>query len=157
MSSLILATGSNIGDRYYNLQCAQDLLSQYFIFETASQIYHSEPVDYLAQPEFYNQVLQFKLPIISAKEILQITQDVESKLGGHLGIPKGPRHLDVDILFIGREVVNLDNLTVPHPEIKKRSFVLLPLSELPFYKEVSKEFPIPIHFNSWAKPIDPTL
>lgn len=154
--SLILATGSNLGDSLHILNQAKELLQNYFQLEYESRVYYSQPVDYLEQPNFYNQVLQFTLPTnLNALEVLAITQQIEKQLGGHGAIDKGPRYLDIDILFWNDQIVNLENLKIPHPEIGKRSFVLLPLRELPFYQRVEKSFKDINQFSSWAKPIDP--
>ena len=154
--SLVLALGSNIGNSIANLHKATQLLQQHFTLVQASRIYRSEPVDYLDQPIFFNQVLEFKMTNHTPLELLVITQHIEQLCGGHLDINKGPRYLDVDILFIGDKIVNLNNLVIPHPKISQRSFVLLPLSELPFYSSIDHQFPIPDQFSSWAFPIDPT-
>ncbi len=153
--TLVLALGSNLGDRHSHLANARKLIDQHFSITHCSKIYRSEPVDIINQPEFLNQVVQCQPTKFSPLEILSITQAIEQQEGGHSAIPKGPRHLDIDILFIGHQVVNLKNLIVPHPSIKERSFVLLPLRELPFYKEVCKQFHDKNEFSSWAIPIDP--
>jgi 2-amino-4-hydroxy-6-hydroxymethyldihydropteridine diphosphokinase len=154
--SLILATGSNLGESLKILNHAQNLLSHQFDFEYASRIYFSGPVDYLEQPNFYNQVLQFSLPKeLNPQDVLEKIQKIENECGGHTAINKGPRYLDIDILFWDTQIVNLENLTIPHPAIAQRSFVLLPLREIPFYKKVKDQFQDINQFSSWAKPVDP--
>jgi len=152
--SLILATGSNIGDKLKNLSIAQDLLSQNFQLIKASRVYTSEPVDYLEQPEFFNQVLEFKLPLSGQLETFEIIKAIESQIGTEKTIFKGPRKIDIDIIFYGLEHFDHDKLTIPHLSWSKRSFVVKPLKELPFYDIIKNNFDVPCVFESNAQPIN---
>ena len=78
---------------------------------------------------------------------------LELELGRKKYIDKGPRVIDLDILFIGLEKINTPILTVPHPRLFERSFILLPLKELSFYKELDKSFTIPSSIPPTATPL----
>ena len=154
--SLILATGSNVGNKEKNLLIAKNELSKIFNFLKESRIYESEPVDYLDQDTFYNQVLEFSLPeknLMSVKDAWATIKEIQSKMGRVKIIDKGPRSIDIDILFWGLEEIKTQDLIIPHQSWKDRSFVVFPLSELPFSKDIKKEFGMPKEFKSWAEPI----
>lgn len=154
--SLIIGTGSNIGDKEKNLLTSKKELSKNFNLIQESRVYQSEPVDYLDQDIFYNQVLEFKLPeknLMSVKDAWATIKEIQSKMGRVKIIDKGPRNIDIDILFWGLEKIEVKELTIPHKSWKDRSFVVLPLLELPFSKDIKKKFGIPKEFKSWAKPI----
>lgn len=152
--SLIIATGSNLGDSIQNLALARKLLSQHFSLIAASRIYQSAAVDYEAQPDFFNQVLEFVLPRHkTAEEVMSLLLEIEKEMGRTRLIPRGPRSIDIDIIFWGLETVNTDHLTVPHPRWQDRSFVVRPLAELPFFQTIQKCFTIPTSFNVDATPL----
>ena len=151
--SLFIATGSNLGDRKTNLKQAKDLLSQKFNFIAESRIYESPAVDYLNQPDFYNQVLEFDVPPVDAQEVMDFLLQTEKILGRNCLIPKGPRLIDLDILFWGDMTINSDKLIVPHPRLFERSFVVLPLSELPGFKKLQTNFHFNFSFANSASPI----
>ncbi len=134
---LILALGSNIGDRTQNLCTAKTFLQKHFTLVKESKVVQSEPVDYLDQPKFLNQVIQWETQIEDPKEILSITQSIEKQMGRQKLIPKGPRNIDIDIIFLGKQKVSSPELTIPHPEWNKREFVRTPLQELPYAQKSS--------------------
>ena len=78
---------------------------------------------------------------------------IENKLGRERKIKSGPRNIDIDILFLGLEKINQLNLTIPHPRLFERSFVLFPLKELPFYPILKKHFKFPSNIQNDATPI----
>lgn len=151
--SLIIATGSNIGQSVQTLKEVQKELSQMFTFIAASRIYNSPAVDYENQPDFYNQVLEFKIPEETPDEVMEKLLLLEQKFGRHRDIPKGPRTLDIDIIFWGTKSYSTPVVTIPHPRWAERSFVVRPLSELPFFQEIQKCFTIPTSFNVEAAPL----
>lgn len=151
--SLFIATGSNLGDRKQQLDRAKLELSRMFEFIAESRIYESPAVDYLNQPDFYNQVLEFQLPKFSPSEVMAMLLKLEQNLGRNREVPKGPRIIDLDILFWGFDTVNLPNLIIPHPSLFERSFVVLPLSELPGFKLLNTRFIFNFSFNNTASPI----
>ncbi len=151
--SFFIATGSNIGNRLENLFWAKQQLNQYFKLIAHSRVYESPAVDYLNQPDFYNQVLEFEIPNYSAEEVMSILLTIEATLGRNRLILKGPRLIDLDILFWGLEKYESTTLQLPHPRLFERSFVVLPLSELPGFKFLEKKFQFNFNFTNSATPI----
>jgi 2-amino-4-hydroxy-6-hydroxymethyldihydropteridine diphosphokinase len=151
--SLIIATGSNIGDKIKNLQLAKSEISKHFDLIAESGIFESSAVDYTDQPDFYNQVLEFKIPSLKAPAVLDTLLSIEKLLGRSRDVSKGPRTVDIDIIFWSFESFNEPGLKIPHPSWDKRSFVVRPLQQLPFFQSVKKCFNIPTEFNIEAKPI----
>jgi 2-amino-4-hydroxy-6-hydroxymethyldihydropteridine diphosphokinase len=151
--SLIIASGSNIGDSLKILKDVREVLSQNFHFIAASRIYLSEAVEYENQPDFYNQVLEFSLPTLTPDEVMKKLLAIEKLFGRHRDIPKGPRTLDLDIIFWNTTSYVSDAVTIPHPRWNERSFVVRPLQELPFYETLRKCFIIPESFTVEAAPL----
>jgi 2-amino-4-hydroxy-6-hydroxymethyldihydropteridine diphosphokinase len=151
--SLIIATGSNLGDKTSNLQLAEDLLKKHFSLTSKSRIYHSKAVDYLDQPDFYNQVLEFETPHLSPLETLSIINQIEKEMGRIRNISKGPRIIDIDILFFDDIHIETSTLTIPHPRLFERSFVVLPLKELPGFESLSKKYLFNESFETMAYPL----
>jgi 2-amino-4-hydroxy-6-hydroxymethyldihydropteridine diphosphokinase len=151
--SLIIATGSNLNDRLLNLNLVKKKLSEHFDLIAQSEVFESKAVDYLDQPDFFNQMLEFKIPNLSPKEVLDKALSIEKEFGRIRNIDKGPRIIDIDIIFWGLETINDTNLKIPHPHWDKRSFVVLPLQQLPFFQTLKKCFKIPTEFEINAYPI----
>ena len=149
---LIIATGSNLLEREEHLDWALETLSQHFKFISASKFYRSKAVDYEAQPEFLNQVLQFALPWQKPEDVMRILLNIEQDRGRVRQIDRGPRTLDLDILFWGTSFIQGTTLVTPHPRWNQRSFVVRPLSELPFWHLIEKCFTIPKSFEVEAFP-----
>lgn len=124
---IFLGLGSNLGDRAKNLKDAIKLIGLPIVAESA--IYETEPVDYLNQPWFLNQVLQCETSFHPLK-LLKECQRVENELGRTREISKGPRTIDIDLLFYNDEILSTPELTIPHPGIPQRRFVLIPLNEI---------------------------
>ena len=150
LNSFFIATGSNLADRALNLLEAKNLLQQHFELIAESRIYESPAVDYLNQPDFYNQVLEFKLPLEKPESIMLLLLDLESEMGRNRLIPKGPRLIDLDILFWGLSKIESPTLQIPHPRLFERSFVVLPLSELPGFKILKENFIFKFQFDNHA-------
>ena len=150
--SLILATGSNIGDRLTNLSTAKRILSAKYKFIAQSNVYTSAAIEYSNQPDFLNQVLEFEIPKLNPRTVMQSILLIEKELGRIRDIPKGPRIIDIDIIFWGLCSIDEKILTVPHPAWDKRSFVVKPLSELPFFSTIQSNFNIPTTFDIEALP-----
>jgi 2-amino-4-hydroxy-6-hydroxymethyldihydropteridine diphosphokinase len=124
---IFLGLGSNIGNRAENLKDAIKLLGLPIVAK--SSLYETEPVDYLNQPWFVNQVLQCETSFHPLK-LLAECQKVENELGRTREISKGPRTIDIDLLFYNDEILKTPELTIPHPAIPQRRFVLIPLAEI---------------------------
>ncbi len=148
--SLIIATGSNLDNRLKNLQTAKESLSSCFKLIEESNIYTSKAVDYENQPDFYNQVLSFESPNIHPDDLMSKLLSIESELGRTRDIDKGPRIIDIDMLFFDSHTSNTDHLTLPHPRLFERSFVVLPLMELSCFKELSINYEFSKTFNNSA-------
>lgn len=151
--SLIIATGTNLGDRELNLQNALEKLSLHFQLISKSRIYESAAVDYLNQPDFYNQVLEFKTPDQSPEETMNLLLDIEKQLGRERKIARGPRVIDIDLLFFDNVKSDNDHVLLPHPRLFERSFVVLPLRELDCFSELQKSYAFPESFKNSARPI----
>jgi 2-amino-4-hydroxy-6-hydroxymethyldihydropteridine diphosphokinase len=151
--SLIIATGSNIGKSVELLCKAKQRLAKEFELVAASRIYLSQAIEYEDQPDFFNQVLQFNLPALTPKDVMQKLLDIEKEFGRNRNIPKGPRELDLDLIFWSMEQINEASLIVPHPRWSERSFVVRPFQELPFFQTIEKCFTIPKNFKVEAYPI----
>ncbi len=151
--ALIIATGSNMGDRLANLKEAKARLAEILTLTAESRIYVSQAVDYTSQPDFANQVLQFALPWDKPENVMRKLLQIEYEAGRTRDILRGPRVIDIDILFWGLEIVRTPSLIIPHPRWNQRSFVVRPLSELPFFHAVEKCFTIPRSFEIEATPI----
>ncbi len=125
MTKIYLALGSNLGDREKNLAAARDRLRPL----RASSIYETEPRDLINQPWFLNQVIEAETDLDPAELLAHIKQ-IEHDLGRQPTMPKGPRVIDIDILFFGGAIVHSTDLEIPHPRIAERRFVLDPLAEI---------------------------
>lgn len=124
---IFLGLGSNLGDRLAHLHQAIELLA--LPVHKRSSIYETEPVDFLDQPWFLNCVIEVASDL-APDNLLEHCQRVESEMGRVRNQPKGPRVIDIDILLIGKRIVSEPQLTVPHPGISARRFVLEPLAEI---------------------------
>jgi len=125
LKTVYLSLGSNLGDREGNLRAALERLKP----ERVSRIYETEPVDLRAQPNFLNLAAELKTSLMPM-QLLAHTQRIERELGRVPTVPKGPRTIDIDILFYGSSVIRSAKLEVPHPRLHERRFVLAPLAEL---------------------------
>lgn len=151
--SLILASGTNQGDLSQNLKTALFHLQKHFNLIEASRVYRSAAVDYMEQPDFLNQVMEFEIPKNTPDEVMKILLGIERIMGRERDIPKGPRIIDLDIIFWGLENFNTQHVIIPHPAWQERSFVVQPLKELPFFQTIQKCFTIPESFNVEAYPL----
>jgi 2-amino-4-hydroxy-6-hydroxymethyldihydropteridine diphosphokinase len=125
-----LGLGSNLGDRAENLRLAHQWLEVHKIkIVRASHLYQTEPVDYTDQPWFLNQVLEVQTRY-PPHTLLDICLAIEKRLGRRRTFEKGPRRIDLDILFFGTSILNSPTLILPHPRLHLRCFVLTPLAEL---------------------------
>jgi 2-amino-4-hydroxy-6-hydroxymethyldihydropteridine diphosphokinase len=130
LKRIYLSLGSNIGDREGNLRKAGErLAAQEVRVLRTSRIYETEPVDYKDQAWFLNQVVEAETALFPMQLLTRIGR-VERELGRVRTVRKGPRTIDIDILFYGAAVVETARLEIPHPRIAERRFVLAPLAEL---------------------------
>lgn len=126
-----LSLGSNIGDKRKNLLEAIRKIGELENTEVvkSSTILETEPFGYLEQDNFLNACLEVKT-LMTAQEFLKVILQIELDMGRVREIKWGPRIIDIDMLFYDKEVIEEDNLAIPHPWICEREFVLDPLSEI---------------------------
>lgn len=130
MNKLFLITGGNLGDRRMNLELAEKLIGERIgSIEKSSKIYETEAWGNRHQPVFYNQVHIVKTNL-SSPEVLDGILKIEEEMGRKRTVKNAARIIDIDILFYNKDIVNKENLQIPHPHIADRRFVLLPLSEV---------------------------
>ena len=129
-----LSLGTNIGNRLDNLKKAIMLLLKTGVLEIIkiSSIYETEPMYYKQQPKFYNIILSAKLKSdLSPFVLLGYIKDIEYSMGRkYNSLKNSPRIIDIDILDIENEKVESSILTIPHPKMNERNFVLIPLAEV---------------------------
>lgn len=129
MPSAYFCLGSNLGAREKNLTWALSLLSQEVNLEKVSSIYETEPVGYKEQPLFLNLVCRITTNL-NPGGLLRLAKTIESKMGRIPSFPNSPRPIDIDILFYDNKIIKTKDLTIPHPRLADRAFVLVPLAEI---------------------------
>jgi len=127
--TVYIALGSNLGDRESNLHAAVQSLAPVLRVLQCSPVYETPPWGYLDQPAFLNQVLCAETDL-SPRALLRFLQGIEVKLGRVKSILNGPRPIDLDIIFYDHLVYTSPKLTIPHPRLPGRGFVLVPLADL---------------------------
>ena len=126
---VFIALGSNIGDRARALNEAGDLMPPDIIPISFSKVYETPPWGYEDQPPFLNQVIKARTHL-SPPVLLKRLKEIEQELGRLPIFRYGPRLIDLDILFYDDLEYKSEKLTIPHPEIASRAFVLVPLMEI---------------------------
>jgi 2-amino-4-hydroxy-6-hydroxymethyldihydropteridine diphosphokinase len=125
-----LCLGSNLGKREETLHQALASLSRKVKLEDISSIYETEPVGYKEQPLFLNLVCRISTDL-PPEALIRLAKDIETAMGR---VPNkridSPRPIDIDILFYNNEIMETQSLTIPHPRLKDRAFVLIPLAEI---------------------------
>jgi 2-amino-4-hydroxy-6-hydroxymethyldihydropteridine diphosphokinase len=128
-----IALGSNLvseyGDREANLREAVRRLGELGEVKAVSRFYDTEPVGYLDQPRFLNAAVVLET-VLDPAELMRALLEIERAMGRERVVAKGPRMIDLDLLLYGDRVMNTAELTLPHPEMQERRFVLEPLSEV---------------------------
>jgi 2-amino-4-hydroxy-6-hydroxymethyldihydropteridine diphosphokinase len=126
-----LGLGSNVDDRARSLQLAVDGLAAAdgVTVVAVSSVYETEPVGGPEQPDYLNAVVAVETDR-TPRELLEIAKRLETEAGRMPGERWGPRPLDIDVLLVGDEDVDEEDLVVPHPRLFERAFVMVPLSEL---------------------------
>jgi 2-amino-4-hydroxy-6-hydroxymethyldihydropteridine diphosphokinase len=127
-----LGLGSNVGDRQSHLTGAiEDLSARGVVVEATSSLYETEPVgEILDQPDFLNAAVRVRTAL-DPEELLDLCKAIEAEHGRALGGPRhGPRPIDIDLLLLGDIEMSTERLSLPHPEVTSRRFVLAPLLEL---------------------------
>jgi len=124
-----LGLGSNLGNRRRNLAVALERLAPLVRIEAVSSLYETQPVGPVEQPLYLNAVCRC-VTGLHPLALMRHGQEVEREIGRRPGERWGPRPIDIDLLLYGDQVVDRDELRVPHPELANRAFVLVPLAEL---------------------------
>ncbi|HIJ10420.1 TPA: 2-amino-4-hydroxy-6-hydroxymethyldihydropteridine diphosphokinase [Candidatus Woesearchaeota archaeon] len=125
---IILSIGSNI-NASENITKALSLLSTKFTITTQSSFYKTEPVGYENQEWFLNMVVVIETDL-DPHSLLETLQEIETELGRERTTQNGPRTCDLDILLYKSKIIKENNLTIPHPRLHERNFVLVPLAEI---------------------------
>jgi 2-amino-4-hydroxy-6-hydroxymethyldihydropteridine diphosphokinase len=122
--------GSNLGDRAAMLrQALEKLESPGLTVKRVSSVYETAPMEFTDQRWFLNMAVEAETGLFPM-QLLHRIQKVEHQLGRRRAVAKGPRNIDIDILFYGHAVIDSPQLVVPHPAAHQRRFVLEPLAEL---------------------------
>ncbi len=126
---IYLGLGANLGDRRGNLAAALRGIEPAVRVDAVSSLYETVPVGPQDQPAYYNAACS-GVTDLTPRALLEHVKRVERELGRSEGMRWGPREIDIDILLFGDEVVEEEELTVPHRELANRAFVLAPLAEI---------------------------
>ena len=129
LSEVYLGLGSNVGNRAANLAAAVAALREISTGVQVSALYETSPQGFSDQPKFVNAACRLWTRL-DPFEVLDALRDIEAAIGAPRPFPNGPRAIDLDILLFGRWVIDTPSLTVPHPRIAQREFVLRPLADI---------------------------
>jgi 2-amino-4-hydroxy-6-hydroxymethyldihydropteridine diphosphokinase len=131
MTDAYVGLGSNLGDRLRFLQSAVQALDRVrgTSIRRTSSVYETEPVGKKDQPFFMNMIVELRTEL-DVLELHGACKLIEKSVGRTTAERWGPREIDLDILYFGKECISRPDLTIPHPEIPRRRFVLVPLAEL---------------------------
>ena len=127
--NIYLGLGSNLGDRMHNLKQAISHFPPEIICVRKSSIYETEPWEYLEQPPFLNLVVEVQTDLLP-RALLERLKSIELACGRQETFRFGPRLIDLDILFYGQEIIEEHGVSIPHPRMHERAFVLVPLAEI---------------------------
>ncbi len=130
MNKAYLLIGGNMGDRLANLRDAQMAIQvQIGTIVLSSSVYETAAWGLEDQPSFLNQAFIVETNY-TAQELLKKLLDIEQSMGRIRQKPLGPRTIDLDIIFFNDQIIHTETLTIPHPQMQKRNFVLTPLNEI---------------------------
>ena len=143
MNDAYLSIGSNVNNRSNNIKMCLDLLHEHDLsIIDISSIYETEPIGYKKQKYFYNIVAHIKT-LTDIYNLFNITREIEIKMGRNIKQTKNyPRIIDIDILTYANKIIESKDLTIPHPRLHNRKFVLIP------WCEINSEFYIPKYNKS---------
>ncbi|HSW89212.1 MAG TPA: 2-amino-4-hydroxy-6-hydroxymethyldihydropteridine diphosphokinase [Candidatus Saccharimonadales bacterium] len=144
MHTIFLALGSNVGDKKGNISSAITMLKEHISDIVSAPLYETKPWGFTEQDNFYNTVIKGKTAL-SPDELLLFIKSVEEKTGRIKRFINGPREIDIDIILYDEAILVSPHLTIPHPRMHERDFVLQPLSDIasdlehPVYKKTMIE------------------
>jgi 2-amino-4-hydroxy-6-hydroxymethyldihydropteridine diphosphokinase len=127
--TVYLALGSNLGNRLAKLRSTISLLPPQMVVKEKSRVFETPPWGYTDQPPFLNQVVKV-LTYMEPLPLLKHLKRLERVLGREPGFENGPRLIDIDILFYDDLAIENPEITLPHPRLHERAFVLVPLAEI---------------------------
>ncbi len=152
MVEAYIALGSNIGDREGNINKAVEILKQKLKIIKTSSLYETKPMYIEKQGWFLNGAAKVETELMP-KELLDFLKIIEKELGRKEVERNGPRIIDLDILFYGSQIVNENDLHIPHPKIQERAFVLVPMAEIepnlihPIYNKTISKLLTELNYN----------
>ena len=130
MNGIYIGLGTNLGDRNSNLNKAIELISlQIGSVLKESTVHETKPWGKTDQPNFLNMVIKIETKL-TPQQLLEKCLSIENEIGRVREEKWGPRLIDIDILYYNNEIINEENLIIPHPFIQEREFVLKPLNEI---------------------------
>lgn len=129
MHIIYLALGTNLGDRLANLNAAIGAFPPSIVHRQSSHIYETPPLGYTDQPAFLNMAVKCETDL-DAASLLKRLKQIEVEVGRVESFRWGPRQIDIDILFYDDLVLESESLTIPHPRLHERAFVLVPLADI---------------------------
>lgn len=144
MHTIYLGLGTNLGDRTANLQAAIAGLAERLVLTAVSPLYQTPPWGVTDQPDFLNLCLAAQTDL-TPEELLTFVKNLEVEMGRQPAERWGPRLIDIDILFYANQLVETEKMTIPHPRLAERAFVLRPLAD------IAPEFVHPVLGETIAK------
>jgi 2-amino-4-hydroxy-6-hydroxymethyldihydropteridine diphosphokinase len=130
LKKVYLSLGSNVGDRAAHIERAIGLFAEAGIeIRRVSSFYRTEPVDFAPQRWFINCAVEAATSLMPL-QLLKAIKRIERRLGRRVSVAKGPRTIDIDILLYENHIIHTPALTIPHPRMTERRFVLIPLREI---------------------------
>jgi 2-amino-4-hydroxy-6-hydroxymethyldihydropteridine diphosphokinase len=131
MKGIYIALGSNLGDRRANLQRALELMAREVTVEAVSPVYESPPQPPAPPPAYYNAICRVTTELRPVA-LLAYLKEIEKRMGRRPRPAEKwpPRVIDLDLILYNDEVLSTPELTLPHPRMKERAFVLVPLRDL---------------------------
>jgi 2-amino-4-hydroxy-6-hydroxymethyldihydropteridine diphosphokinase len=126
-----IGIGSNLGDKVGNCRRAIIRITHHKQIRLLAQssLYKTEPFGYTQQDWFVNCVIEIQTGL-TALALFHVLEDIEQSMGRKRTFQWGPRIIDLDVLFFNDDIIHCEELTIPHPELQKRAFVLVPLCEI---------------------------
>lgn len=129
LSEVYLSFGSNLGDRVNNISLGLVEVEKLSVVQNVSSLYETKPVGFTGQPAFINSVSRIWTRL-EPFQLLNELKKIQASVGIKPAFVNGPRVLDIDILIFGSWVITTPDLTIPHPHMAEREFVLIPLMEI---------------------------
>jgi len=127
--TVYLSLGSNVGEKHLNLEQAIARLAKLGTVSKRSAFYETEPMEITDQPWFVNCAVELETELMP-KQFIAAVLEIEREMGRKRTKKKGPRTIDIDVLLFGKSIIEMKGLTVPHPAMHLRRFVLEPMVEI---------------------------